>query len=203
MAQSTIAQTRQTLTDYMSIGYRRAEIINRELVVMSPNQRGPVLIGRRLFLSLYQFAQEGNLGEVLPDGATFILDAEQRTDWINEAYMPDVSFISRDRYDAHNTEYGDSDGPWWLAPDLAVGIISPTDRYTDVTHKVAVYLEHGVQAVWVIDPRRQTIKVHTGENPDGITRNESERLEGAPVLPGWSMAIREIFEGLSAQTDQR
>ncbi len=193
MADVTTKTKRLTVDEYMALPDRYAEIVNGELVTMSPNQRGPVLVARRLFVSLYLFAQEHGLGEVLQDGATYLLDAEDRTDWVDDAYLPDVSFVSRQRYDEHNAQYGETDGPWRLAPDLAIEVVSPTDRYTIINRKVVAYLQHGVRLVWVIDPQARTIKVHTPDDPDGKTFHEADDLDASSVLPGWSMPVGEVI----------
>lgn len=67
------------------------------------------------------------------------------------------------------------------APDLAVEILSPDDRPSEVAAKVADYLRAGAQSVWVVDPEAKTIIVHAR---DGATRYAAqESLDGAPVLP--------------------
>lgn len=182
-----------TIDEYMALADRHAEVVKGELISVSPNQRGPVLVARTLFVSLYPFAHERDLGEVLPDGATYLLDAEDRTDWVREAYMPDISFISRDRYDAHTAEYGEATGPWRLAPDLAIEVVSPSDTYTIISDKVAAYIQYGTRMVWVVDPQNRTVKVHTPDNPDGTTLHEPDSLDGSPLLPGWTMALSEVF----------
>jgi Uma2 family endonuclease len=37
-------------------------------------------------------------------------------------------------------------------PLLAVEILSPEDRYSDLTTKIRKYLDWGVKAVWIVDP---------------------------------------------------
>jgi Uma2 family endonuclease len=47
-----------------------------------------------------------------------------------------------------------------LAPDLAVEVLSPGDRYGDVLEKVREYLDNGTRLVWVIDPGKRTAVVY-------------------------------------------
>ena len=59
-----------------------------------------------------------------------------------------------------------------IPPDLAVEVVSPTDRYREVEEKAEEFLEAGVVVVWVINPsnrsvrifRRDTIPVELGPN---------------------------------------
>jgi Uma2 family endonuclease len=102
---------------------------------------------------------------------------------------PDVAFVRADRLPAKRQ---------WrhylpLAPDLAVEVVSPSDSAQLVTDKVIDYLEHGVRLVWVVHPVRQTVTVW---QPDRSSRTLSvvDELDGGDVLPGFRVAVAEIFE---------
>src|SRR5438874_5926949 len=70
---------------------------------------------------------------------------------------PDVAFVRADRLPPPDQRERFLE----LAPDLAVEIVSPTDRPGDVRAKVPAYLRHGVQLLWIIiEPRRQQVIVH-------------------------------------------
>lgn len=63
------------------------------------------------------------------------------------------------RYKAENPDWRDK--PFILVPDLVVGVISSSDKYTEVAAKVDKYLEDGVRMVWIADPKRRTMTVRT------------------------------------------
>jgi Uma2 family endonuclease len=102
---------------------------------------------------------------------------------------PDVAFISRQRLPS---SAAGSRGFLQSAPDLAVEVISPTDRQAAVRAKVVQYLESGVRMVWTVDPRRETVTVH---RPSGepVTLRDGDVLDGGDVVPGFSCDIRRIF----------
>jgi Uma2 family endonuclease len=79
------------------------------------------------------------------------------------------------------------------APDLAVEVVSPNDLCTEVDEKVAEWLEHGARLAFVVNPRRQTVAVH---RPDQTMRTLGidDVLDGEDVVPGWSMAVRDLFD---------
>jgi Uma2 family endonuclease len=80
-----------------------------------------------------------------------------------------------------------------LTPDLAVEVVSPNDRYTEVAEKIAEWLAHGVRLVFVVDPRRQTVDVHRpGQRPQ--TLGLDDVLDGEDVVPGWTLAVRDLFD---------
>jgi Uma2 family endonuclease len=97
-----------------------------------------------------------------------------------------VAFISRARQPQLPRE-----GFNPIPPDLAVEVISPSDSYSDVSRKVQRYLRHGTALVWVVDPETQTVMVHTptSAKPFGL----EDTLDGGDVLPGFKLAVRDIF----------
>ncbi len=192
--QSTQNKTYMTLADFLSTSANQpVEIVNGEMVViMSPTQRPHIRIAHRLYHAIYNFVQAHQLGSVWMETA-YILSADERNDWVLGARVPDISFIAAQRMKKHDEQYG-SEGPWRLAPDLAVEIVSPTDRYTDVTQKVIDYLQYGVRLVWVIDPKTRTIRVHSQDDPDGSVLGEADQLTGAEVFESWTMPVKDILD---------
>jgi Uma2 family endonuclease len=46
---------------------------------------------------------------------------------------------------------------------VAIEIVSPDDRYSEMLEKLAEYQEWGVANIWVIDPHRRTLAVYQDE----------------------------------------
>ena len=101
---------------------------------------------------------------------------------------PDVSFVRTERLPAPDVAHRYYEG----APDLAVEILSPDDRATEVAREVAGCLRAGTQAVWVLDPESRTLVVHT---PDGIARlhTSDATFDGGMPLPGFSATVASLF----------
>jgi Uma2 family endonuclease len=102
---------------------------------------------------------------------------------------PDVAFVRRERLPTGAARRGYFPG----APDLAVEVISPKDLYTEVDEKVGEWLAHGTLMVLVVNPRRRTVAVHRPGQPVRIL-GEDETLDGEDAVPGWTMAVRDIFD---------
>jgi Uma2 family endonuclease len=78
------------------------------------------------------------------------------------------------------------------APVLAVEVLSPSDKQSEIHEKVTLYLESGVQAVWIVDPFFRTVQVHQrGTRPK--TFNDEHTLSGGNILPGLEIAVGELF----------
>jgi Uma2 family endonuclease len=74
-----------------------------------------------------------------------------------------------------------------------VEVQSPSERANDTMRKIRTYLAAGVQEVWQIMPEFQTIHIHRGGK--SIPVLEIGDSLSTPLLPGWEISVREIFEG--------
>ena len=79
------------------------------------------------------------------------------------------------------------------APDLAVEVISPTERASESQDKVRAYLRNGTREVWQIFPRSRTVSVHT---PTGRIVVEPGSAMTSALLPGCLEWIDQLFAGL-------
>ncbi len=84
-------------------------------------------------------------------------------------------------------------GYWPGAPDLAVEVVSPNDLYTEVSEKVAEWLQAGSGMVVVVNPRSQQVFVHLSPNEVRVL-GVGDTLEGGEVVPGWQLPVGELFE---------
>jgi Uma2 family endonuclease len=84
--------------------------------------------------------------------------------------------------------------PWAEGPPvLAVEILSASDTHEDVVEKVSDYLAAGVALVWIVDPDFETVRVHqAGAAPELF--NARQELAGDPYLPGFRVAVADIFK---------
>jgi Uma2 family endonuclease len=79
-------------------------------------------------------------------------------------------------------------------PDLAVEIKSPGDSMNRMLRKATFFLDHGAQIVWIVHPEKRSVQVYTPS--DAQIFSESDTLSGDPVLPGFTLAVRDIFRGI-------
>jgi Uma2 family endonuclease len=102
---------------------------------------------------------------------------------------PDISFVSRARFEAA----GDRIGPFPGAPDLAVEVLSPSNTEPAIRAKVAEYLSAGTKLVWVVDSAQERIVVYrTLLAPNTLAL--ADELEGEDVVPGFRVRVSEILE---------
>ena len=135
----------------------------------------------RLLTRMRILADERALGSVLGSNVLYVLPSGNRRG-------PDVSFVAGGRLTAEARAQAFPR----LAPDLAVEVLSPSDRPRAVLDRVGEYIEAGVRLVWVIDPqKRRAVEYRSLSEAREIP--PSGRLEGGDVLPGFSCALDEFL----------
>lgn len=101
---------------------------------------------------------------------------------------PDISFISTSRLPPEQIPEHFIPG----APDLAVEIVSPGSRWSEIEEKVADYLAGGTLLVWLVDPRARRVIARYPDRPPRIV-TAGAVLEGEDVVPGFTLALVELF----------
>jgi Uma2 family endonuclease len=165
------------------------EIIDGEIISRMASVAGHTELIKQLFMALMR-AELAGVGFVYSE-ATFII--ADRPDWVKGARIPDLMFVSAAKMKAYRESTPDWQiKPFILVPDLVIEVVSPTDTYSDVQGRVERYLNDGVRAVWVFDPARKAVDVHPADGSP-YTLSGDSTLEDAALLPGWSLALKDVF----------
>lgn len=77
-------------------------------------------------------------------------------------------------------------------PDLAVEVLSPSDRASAVAEKVELWLKSGCRAVWIVDPHREKASVYLLEAGYVVSR-ETGVLRDDAMLPGFELPVAELW----------
>lgn len=128
------------------------------------------------------YVQAHALGTVVGGDGGFVLARSPDT-----VRGPDVAFVSREREGERDPPRA-FEGP----PDLAVEILSPSDRTRAVREKVSQYLAAGTRIVWVVDPEARTVAVHR-PRCGPLTLGGEDFLDAGDVIPGLRIPVEEIF----------
>ena len=160
------------------------ELVKGETVKMTPAGHEHGEIAGALFAAIHTFVHQHKLGKVYAAETGFILSRNPDT-----VRAPDAAFVSAGRAAQQKRREGFFDG----APDLAVEVVSPEDTAEEVEVKVLEYLRAGTKLVWVANPRARTITTYRSlDKVRVLTPNDT--LDGDDVLPGFAVAVNEIFE---------
>lgn len=163
-------------------GHDRYELLRGKLHEMSPPTESHSDAHLELTLQIARFAQAHDLRKVFIETA-FVFERSPDT-----LLIPDIAFVRELRLPADR----DPQRACQVAPDLAVEIVSPTDRRAMVAAKARQYVALGVQLVWIVDPRDRTVTVYHGDGGVQVL-NVTDTLVGDPVLPGFRLSVSAIF----------
>jgi Uma2 family endonuclease len=161
----------------------RYELVKGELNKMAPAGKTHGVLAMKIGWRLAQYVEAHELGHVCAAETGFRLSGNPDT-----VRAPDVAFINQQRIE----EIGDVEGYWPGAPDLAIDVVSPSDTYTQVQDKVLTWLDAGTRMVIVLNSRQQTAAVYRSRTDIAmLTKNDT--LDGKDVVPGWTLAIEDLF----------
>ena len=163
----------------------KAEIVDGELVLMSPTGDLPGSAALEIALSLRGYARQTRIGRAHGDNVGFIVNLPNR-----RSFSPDAAF-----YIGPRTGGKFLDG----APIFAVEVRSQEDYGRRAERKMAQkradYFAAGTLVVWDVDVLRdQAVRCYTSDHPDDpkVFRC-GEIADAESALPGWMMPVDDLF----------
>ncbi len=180
-----ITKTRATIEDlYAAPG--KAELVNGELVLMSPTGDKPGWAGDEIFVSLRSYVRMTSFERAVSDNKGFLTNLPHR-----KSFSPDAAF------------YTGQPGEMRYFPDVpvfAAEVRSENDygpkAEQDMTDKRADYFASGCKVVWDVDLlSTDVVRVYRAGAPDSPTPyKRGETAEAEPAVPGWKMPVDDLFE---------
>ena len=128
-------------------------------------------------MSLGAYVKEHRLGAVYASEAGFKITRQPDT-----VRAPDAAFVRSERVVDTASFF---DGP----PDVAFEVTSPGDTYSEIEEKTLDWLRAGVRAVVVVDPRTASVRIHRSSGATTV----KDVIEIEDVIPGWKLALSEVF----------
>ena len=103
--------------------------------------------------------------------------------------IPDVSFVSWNRLPGRKIPKKPIPH---LAPDWAIEVLSRGNTAKEMALKRREYFAAGVVLVWEVDPVERTVTAYPSPKK-GRVFNASQTIDAAPVLPGFKLALADLF----------
>ena len=163
----------------------KAEIVDGELVLMSPTGDQPSTTALEIAVSLRAYARKARIGRAYADNAAFIVNLPNR-----RSFSPDAAFYIGPRTGGKFLEG---------APIFAVEVRSEGDygrrAEEKMARKRADYFAAGTLIVWDVDVLKdRLIKVYRADDPDTPSVFYSgETADAESALPGWTMPVDDLF----------
>ena len=163
----------------------KAEIVNGEVVLMSPTGDMPGRAGGAIYVSLRGIERRAG-GRAYPDNVGFRVELSNR-----KSFSADAAFY-----------VGKPSGMKFLegAPVFAAEIRSENDYGRDAEAELASkrrdYFAAGTLVVWDVDLLSDdVVKVFRASDPDNPkVYRRGEVAEAEPAVPGWRMRVDELFD---------
>lgn len=164
------------------VPHKSTELVRGVLVVREPPGGWHGHLSQRLGFLLGQHVYARQAGMLFGQDTGFLIERDPDT-----VRAPDLAFVAAARASGIGRH-----GYVPFAPDLAVEILSPGDRAGEVLEKVGQWLTAGTRLVWVIDPDRESARVHRADGSIDIVPG-SGALDGEDLLPGFSCRLAELL----------
>jgi len=178
-------KTQATIEDlYLVDG--KAELVNGEIIHMSPTGGAPNYAALEIAVSLREYARRTGTGRAVSDNAAFRVNLPHR-----QSFSPDAAFHT-----------GKPTGMKFFeeAPVFAVEVRSENDygarAEKQIIAKRADYFAAGTLVVWDVDLLSDdVVRVYHASNPDTpIIYRRGDIAEAETAVPGWSMPVDDLFE---------
>jgi Uma2 family endonuclease len=163
----------------------KAELVNGELVFMSPTGDAPGYAADEIFVSLRAYSKQIKIGRAVADNKGFHVHLPHR-----QSFSPDAAF-----YTGPPTGMRFFEG----APVFAAEVRSEGDygahAETAIAAKRADYFAAGTLVVWDVDLLHEdVVRVYRASSPLNPTiYRRGEIAEAEPAVPGWSMPVDDLF----------
>jgi Uma2 family endonuclease len=157
------------------------ELVEGRFVFMSPAGARHGRAVARVSRALSEIVESRRLGVVLTGDVGFVL--RRGPDVVR---APDVAVVA-----AHRVAAGLPSEFVEGAPDLAVEVMSPSDRWPEVERKAGEFLAAGAMAVWVLDPEHQVARMYERSGVRLLTANEA--LTCPAVLGDFALHPAELW----------
>jgi len=163
----------------------KAELVNGELVRMSPTRTLPSAASGAIYASLRQHQRTVGGGRAYGDNAGFVVDLPHR-----RSFSPDAAFHRDTRLSMKFAEG---------APVFAAEVRSEGDYGTraedEMARKRADYFAAGTLVVWDVDLLGEdVVRVYRASSPEPAIYRRGQVADAEPAVPGWRMSVDELFE---------
>ena len=162
----------------------KAELVNGEIILMSPTGVLPGYAAGEIFTSLRNYSKQRKVGHALPDNVAFKVDLPHR-----KSFSPDVSFYTGDL----TMKFAEG------APVFAVEVRSDGDYGSRAERNIAKkrdeYFAAGTLVVWDVNLLSDdVIKCYRADSPaEPKTFGRDQIADAEPAVPGWSMPVNDLF----------
>jgi Uma2 family endonuclease len=177
-------RTRATIEDLYKVE-GKAELVDGEIVLMSPTGQDPNYAAGEIFASLRSYVQACGQGRAVTDNCIFRVELPNR-----ESFSPDAGYFLGPNFGMKAVK----GAPPFAAEVRSEGDYGPAAE-REMAEKRQDYFAAGTLVVWDVDLlSEEVIKVYRANMPDTPTvYRRGDMAEAEPAVPGWTMPVDDLF----------
>ena len=162
----------------------KAELVNGEIVHMSPTGGLPHYAARQITIALWLYETATGTGCAIGDNTAFVVNLPHR-----KSFSPDAAFYSGELTMKFNEG----------APIFAAEVRSDGDYGPRAERQMALkrddYFAAGTLVVWDVDLLNDdVVRVYRASDPKTpMVYRRGQLAEAEPALPGWTMRVDDLF----------
>ena len=163
----------------------KAELVNGEIILMSPTGFLPAYSAGEIFSSLRAYSRQQKCGIAATDNNAFVVNLPHR-----KSFSPDAAFF----VNAGSGMKFITDAPVFAVEVRSEGDYGPRAE-REMRKKRADYFAAGTLVVWDVDLlSADVVRVYRASEPETATvYHRGEIAEAEPAVPGWTMAVDDLF----------
>jgi Uma2 family endonuclease len=176
-------KVKATIEDLLKVK-QKAEIVNGEIILMSPTGSLPGYAGDEILSSLRDYSKRQKYGRAVGDNKGFLVNLPHR-----ESFSPDAAFY-----------IGMDSGMKFYqgAPVFAVEVRSEGDYGPRAEREMAAkrsdYFATGTLVVWDVDLLSEdVVRVYRAADKGPTIYRRGQVAEAEPAVPGWTMPVDNLF----------
>lgn len=180
------AKTQATIEDLYHVPEDgKAEIVDGELILMSPAGDLPSRAGMEITVPLRAYERRTGYGRAYPDNAAFIVNLPNR-----RSFSPDAAYYVGPRTRGKFLE----GAPVFAAEVRSEGDYGPAAERA-MAAKRGDYFAAGTLVVWDVDVLRdEVVRVFRASDPETPTvYHRGELAEAEPAVPGWTLLVDDLL----------
>jgi Uma2 family endonuclease len=164
---------------------RKAEIVDGEVIRMSPTGGLPGRAGLIISMSLKRHEEQHGGGYAIPDNVGFVFNLPNRSSFSPGAAWYTGAIVDMDFLEG--------------APAFAVEVRSKGDygpaADREIVAKIADYFAAGTKVVWDVDLLgADVVRKYTSDRPTApMLFRRGETADAEPAVPAWKLAVDSLF----------
>ena len=162
----------------------KAELVNGEIILMSPTGSLPSYAAGEIFSSLREYSKRQKHGHAVTDNCAFVVNLPHR-----KSFSPDAAF-----YIGEITMKFFEGAPVFAVEVRSEGDYGPRAE-RQMAKKRADYFAAGTLVVWDVDLLSDdVIRVYRSSDPEKPTvYRRGDVAEAEPAVPGWTITVNNLF----------